>query len=387
MPPLIDTPVARADLHAKKKGCNRETWRYKLYAVVYSLLMFLQVFLCLVSITLTKFHLKGIYRPKVITQLREADVIIFSGGEGVKEGSSYVPYDTYIRRKPALLMYHIIYWWLILFSRMCTIVIIRKIFKKPIVVFPNSIGPFRTLFGRFMAKIILRNVNILLVRDFKSSELLNDMNIPHSVTTDVALLFNADQVKSTKLSTTRLVGVSPGILDHSFPDNLKRRYILAHSKVLDHLAEDGFNIIFLPSCLSGLKHDDLEVCRSILRNMTNKNKTRIIKVKTADEFKYLLDQLDLLISTRMHPCILACTNNVPFVSILYDHKQESLLEFLGLENCAVDINSISYDNLLSATMFVWNNKEKIKRLLASKVPTLQDDVRTKIRQAILKFLN
>ena len=112
--------------------------------------------------------------------------------------------------------------------------------------------------------------------------------------------------------------------------------------------------------------------------MHNNSNVKIIETSTAKELQNSLQQLDLLIATRMHPTILASTRNVPFVSIIYDHKQEGFLSDLHLEYCGLSVNDISFENLLSKIMFVLQNKVKIKEQMNNKIEVLKNSTQHKI---------
>jgi colanic acid/amylovoran biosynthesis protein len=378
-PSLVDIPYERSDLEARKYKYDRDTLRYQFHILIYTFLMFLQAFLSILSCVLVKANFKPIYRGEVIKQLKDSDLIVSTSDENFKEGSLYLPFN--------------IYWklacWSMLFSRMWDILIAKKLFKKPIVVFPNSVGPFRTWLGRLMARTSLNNVDLLLLREPHSYLLLKDLKIktPTLVTSDIAIMFESHQTRFAEALPRPIVGVSPGLYAASFSSDKQWKFIIAHSEVLDYFIEKyGFNVVFLPHEVSGLKHDDLAFCKVILQNMKHRDKAKIIYAKTLEEFKNYIRQLDLLITSRMHPAVLACSDKVPTVVIFYDHKQTGLFKQLGLSCCTINVNQVSYENLLPKVEFIWNNKEKIKEQMARRVPVLQKDVRTKIKKACLGFI-
>jgi len=379
-PSLVDIPYERADLEARKCEYHRETFRYRFHVIIFTFLMFVQAFLSIVSCILVKANFKPIYRGEVIKQLKDSDLIISTSNENFKEGSLYLPFNIYWK----------LAWWSMLFSRMWDILIAKKVFKKPIVVFPNSVGPFRTWLGRLMARISLDNVDLLLLREPDSYSLLKDLKIrtPTLITSDIAITFEPHQTRFTQTLPRPTVGVSPGLYAASFSNAKQWKFIIAHAEVLDYFIEKyGFNIVFLPHEVSGLKYDDLAFCKAILQKMIYRDKAKIIYAKTLEGFKNYIRQLDLLITSRMHPAVLACSDKVPTVAIFYDHKQTGLFEQLGLSCCTINVNQVSYENLLPKVEFIWNNKEKIKEQMARRVPILQKDVRTKIEKACLGFMS
>ena len=79
-------------------------------------------------------------------------------------------------------------------------------------------------------------------------------------------------------------------------------------------------------------------------------------------------------------------NTFPTVLIFYDHKQTSFFKQLNLGCYTVNINEVTSEKLLSTTEYAWKQKDDIKKKLELIVPALQNDVRTKIKEACLKFL-
>jgi colanic acid/amylovoran biosynthesis protein len=344
--------------------------------------MLLQVILSLTSSIIVKVGLNGFYRSETIERFRDSDLIISTADENFKEGSLY--FGLTVAWKLA--------WWTILFSRTWDIIIAKKIFKKPIIVFPNSVGPFRTHLGGSITKTALNNVDFILLREFTSNKFLSDLKVttPVANTTDVAVLLerNRDQPKFFAPTLRRqIIGVSPGLYAGSISKEKQMEYLSAHSRVLDQMIEQhGVDVLFLPLEITGMEGDDYSFCRLILQGMKHQEKVKMIKVETAELFKSHLARLDLLISSRMHPLVLASSEMVPTVVVCYDHKQSGFSRQLGLSDCKIDINDFSSEKLLSTTEFVWNNKERIRVHLAGVIPVLQDDVMMKIQKVCLNFL-
>lgn len=358
--------------------------KYRPPLMMYPSLLFLQVFLSFVSILLRKTHLKPIYRAAVIEKFERADLVISSGTEAFMEGSLFQGRQTLISRATSLFM---------LFWGMYEVFIVKKVFRKPFLTFPQSIGPLRTWMGRFAIRFILNNVDAVLLREAYSLTLLKDIKkkAPIYVIADMAFLFKNSLEFGQQLPRP-VIGVSP-CFPHGFSDQQQRNYISVHSKVLDYLVEKhNVNVVFLPSVIGygeterrERMGDDLEVCRKILQNMTRKEKAKIICAGTADEFEHLVRQLDLLIATRMHPCILASIKNIPFISVIYEHKQVGMLEKLGLMGVNVNINAFSYAEFKSKVEYAWSQREVVKKQLSLKIPLLQKQMKTDLGEIFLNI--
>lgn len=376
IPPLVDISYMRADAKARTKNYSRRSWRYKLQVFYHTLLMLLQAFLLLISIILLKVGLKPIYRSEVIDRLKKADIVISTSDESFKEGASNLPFNLIWKFT----------WWIMLFSRMIDVIVAKKIFKKPIIIFPSSIGPFRTRIGRFFSKTVFNNVDLILLREKRSIKFVESIETPVTMAADTALLCEFPHNKIYNRLQKDTIAVSPGFYDYSLSTNTQNQYFLAHAKALDLFIEKyGSNVIFLPHDVKGFKHDDLKACERIIENMKRKDKTKIILVKTLEEFKHFLGQIDLLIASKMHPSVLASTNFTPMIAIVYDHKQTGFFEQIGLDEYIIDINKLSNEELLSKMENAWVNRMKIEKQLSQKIPALQELVRMKMRESLSKF--
>ncbi len=103
------------------------------------------------------------------------------------------------------------------------------------------------------------------------------------------------------------LGVCPGIYSRSLSKKETENYIDGHAKALDAAIEKyGFSVVFIPHYISGFPHDDLDVSKLILDKMKNKHQAKIVIADGVKEFKMYLDQMDMIISSKMHPAILGC---------------------------------------------------------------------------------
>jgi polysaccharide pyruvyl transferase WcaK-like protein len=167
-----------------------------------------------------------------------------------------------------------------------------------------------------------------------------------------------------------------------------QNYILSHAKALDKVIEKyGFSVVFLPHYVTGFALDDLEVSELIVQNMKNKEKTKIINASSVDEFKHWIDQMKIVVSSKMHPAVIAASVHVPFLFIAYDYKQMGFASSIGLEDCVLSIRDFSCEKLFAKIEYVLKNIEAIEGLLKKRVPELQRHVKDSIAFALAPFIN
>ena len=377
MPHAVDIPLEKADQLSKKYGYSRESFSYKAFTLAAFVMMAIQTILLLFSIILERIGLRSIYRSELIRNIKNSDFVVSTSDENFKETASLLPINPY----------WVFTWWSMLASRTLDVMTARS-FGKPLIMFPNSIGPFKTWIGRFLSRISLNSCDYLLIRDPISYAIINELKIstPKILTYDTALLFKKRSNSSFKVFPKPVIGVSPGIYSHSLSESEVENYILAHSKSLDTLIERyGFFVVFLPHYISGFSNDDFEISKFIIERMKNKSKTKIIETKDAAELKEYLDSMDIVLSSKMHPAILAASGYVPVFCVAYDHKQTAFFQRLGMSECVLNLRNISYENLFSGINLVWNKRDFLKESLKNQIPFWQKHVKIAIEQVLTSY--
>jgi len=377
LPPMVDIPYEKADSYARKLGFTRASWRYKAFAIASLVYMFIQTILSVFSAVLVKIGLKAFYRAEVLKHVKACNIVISYSDENFKETASLLPLN----------VYWIVTWWSMLIVRTWEI-LIAKFFEKPVVMFPNSVGPFRTWIGRFLSRLALNRCDCILVREPVSYEIINSLRIkcPKILTSDTTLIFESTYDTVFDTPSRPVMGITAGIYSHSLSEKEVYKYVTAHAKVLDRAIERyGFEVVFLPHYVTGFRYDDSEISELILNQMKNKNRAKITKADTFEEYKSFLDQMDIVVSSKMHSAVLATSGYVPTLCIAYDHKQIGYFEQLGLNTCVLNVHHVSYEMLLSGINNVWNRRDEIRALLKERVPVLRKDVRKATKRAITAF--
>jgi polysaccharide pyruvyl transferase WcaK-like protein len=380
LPPMVDLPYDRADQTSKTLGFGRNSIVYKLMTVSLMVLMPIQTVLSLLSVISCKLGLKPLYRSKVIEKVKSSSVVISHSDESFKETASLLPLNPM----------WVFTWWSMLFSRTLEVMAARA-FHKPVVLFPNSVGPFRTWLGRSMAKLSLNSCDYLLIRDPISYGIVEKMGLKSTkiLTYDTALLF--DQQSSVpidaSLSSERVLGVSAGIYSNSISKTAVENYVSAHAQALDAAIEKhGFTVAFLPHYISGFSGDDLEISKKIVQQMRHKEQTKIIVTRNVAEFKALIDRMSMVVSSKMHPAILAASGFIPVLSIVYDHKQTGFFQRLGMTQCTLDISKVSAEQLTRKIDSTWNQHTQLTAELAKQIPQWQRNLRYVMKKVVSKYM-
>ena len=378
LPPMVDIPYDKADQQIKAIGGERKDLRYKWYTLANLLYMFLQIPLSLFSVLFFKIGLRPFYRGEVIKCVSNSDLVISHSDENFKETASLLPLNPI----------WVITWWSMLLSRTFEIIVARSL-GKHVVMFPNSVGPFRTWLGRFLAKLSLNNCDTVLIRETISYDIVKRLEIRGSkiLTYDTALLYTPTHNVTRDDFLKPSLEVCPGIYSRSLSKKETENYIDGHAKALDTAIEKyALSVVFIPHYISGFPHDDLDVSKLILDKMENKHQAKIVIADGVKEFKMYLDQMDMIISSKMHPAILGATGYVPILCIVYDHKQSSFFERLDMVECTLGVRLVSYQNLLSKIDYVWQQREQLSATLREQIPKWQKNVSEAIKSTVIPYM-
>jgi len=378
LPPMVDIPYDKADQMINSVNGARTDLRYKWYFFAVLLFMFVQISLALFSVLLFKLGLKPIYRGDVVRCVADCDLVISHSDENFKETASLLPLNPI----------WVVTWWSMLLSRTFEIVVAKSL-GKPVVLFPNSIGPFRTWFGRFLARLSLSNCDRLLIRESISYDIVKNLkiSIPSVLTYDTALLYAPRSEVDVPVSGNVRIGVCPGIYSRSLSKKESENYVDAHAKALDKAISDfGCSVVFIPHYISGFPNDDLDVSKMIYEKMENKDEAEIVVVDGVNDFKNYLNNMDIVISSKMHPAILAATGFVPVLCVVYDHKQSSFFERLNMVECTLGIREVSNENLWSRIDYVFSHRKDLKKSLETIIPIWQKNVQDAIQNTVKQYI-
>jgi polysaccharide pyruvyl transferase WcaK-like protein len=371
--PLVDIPYEKADSYARMHGYHRKDFRYRSILVVYFTIMPLQMLLSTLSAIFVKMHLKPFYRADVLKCMKESDLVVSYSDENFKDSLFLLPSN----------FYWSLTWWSMLFSRTWD-VLIASFLRRRIVMFPNSVGPFNTRIGRLLAKLALRRYSCILLRDAISYEMLNKLGIacPVISTSDTTLLYHPSNARKA-VAHSRLIGVAPGFYNDILSVDKVKEYLTAHAAALDFVVEKyDFDVVFLPHYVSGFANDDLDVCRRIISGMKDKDRARIVNVETYEEFKKILGQCDLVVSSRMHSSVAAVLEEVPTICIAYDQKQIGFFRQLELAECLISMSELSSEGLVKKIIYLQENRGEVLRKMISRIPVLQQSVRQAIKRTL-----
>lgn len=263
-----------------------------------------------------------------------------------------------------------------------TALLIALLFKKPIVLFSQSIGPFKKWI-LCLPKFVLNHVDLIIVREEITKHYLESIGIKKEIyfTSDCAFVLDScmhERVEEILLEEniheigSPLVGVSASAV----LNDKDGRYVNVMAQIIDYLIQKkGAHVIFIPHSLPLNEgkiedEDDRFISEKIYQLIKNKQKVNLIKGDyIPEELKGLIGLCDVFIGGRMHANIAALSNHIPVMATAWSHKYYGIMRALGQEGYVCDFKLMTIEDLKVKIDELWDNKTKIKKALCIKIET------------------
>lgn len=260
--------------------------------------------------------------------------------------------------------------------------VITKLLGKKQVLFTQTVGPFENYFQFFVAKLVLRKVDFIIVREKISEKLLKKMQIDenrYSICPDIAFLFKCNSstdiryiFNDIKIDDRKLlIGLT---VKQCLLDDQQTKYEKAIAGLINYiLKEHKAKIVFIPQVTAFEHNDDDRIVANRIKHYINDNIDVhfIDKELSHHEVKLLYSKLDFLIATRMHSAIFALTSFIPIIAIAYEYKTIGVMEDLGLKNWVIEIKEVNESRLIDLFKNLVHKKKEFTEYLKLNIPTHQ----------------
>ncbi len=272
--------------------------------------------------------------------------------------------------------------------------------QKQVVLYPQSIGPFRNKIVRYLAKLFINKVESVTAREEITKNYLQEIGVnktPIYLTADTAFVLEPASRKRVEKILAKnnvakdneaMIGINISQLANYRSKNLvkvKRDYMELMVKLADYLATTlDVSVIFLPHAIYPKEivnndrkemEDDIAAVKEAYEKVENKDKiVPLIDEYSASELKGIIGGCDMFIGARMHANIAAISSCVPTIAIAYSHKAPGIMQMVGLERYVCDFKTMTFEELKSKVDDMWQDKEKIKEEMMPNVEELKESV-------------
>jgi polysaccharide pyruvyl transferase WcaK-like protein len=225
---------------------------------------------------------------------------------------------------------------------------IARIYQVPYMIFANSVGPFRTEWGRARSAHILRNAAAITLRDDESVKLVVELGIARDrirLLPDPALTVKADERAAGEILSeidrrffTDGLKIAVSVRDLSWQLDASgvERYLAAFQELCDRSVE-AFNasVLFIPQCSyehGSPAEDDRSVARRVAGGMRHRERAVVLDGQyRAEAIMGLYRHIDLAVTTRLHGAVFSAAARKPFLSVAYLPKVRGFLRHVGME--------------------------------------------------------
>jgi colanic acid/amylovoran biosynthesis protein len=298
----------------------------------------------------------------------------------------------------------------------CKDILLGILLKKPVVIWAQSLGPFKSKLTSWLVRLTLNKVALITVREEISLGHLRKLRVnvpPIHVTADPAfILLAASEQRAKDILTSEgidirnrpLIGMAMTwttlmaeanrarylkIMESAywlfrilFPETLfesimrlashfKRLNILTYVKldvmneIVEYLVEKlSATVVLIPHDKEP-RSDDTLLAQEILQRAKHERVRLISGDYSAPELKAVIGQCDLFIGAKMHANIAAISMNVPTVAVQYSHKFHGIMGLLGQEKYICDTFTI--EEVKSKIDKAWSDKGIIRAELGEKI--------------------
>lgn len=263
-------------------------------------------------------------------------------------------------------------------------------FSKTYMLSPQTIGPFKTVYGNIFAKYVTRRAKATFARDQLSYNNLTELTgglSNYFLTTDLAFRLPYDQSKydeyfSRYEDKTTLVGINvSGLLFFkSEIENQKFDFKFKYQEFVYKLIENLVNshyckVILISHVISqgNPLEDDYRACCIVadelmerLQLPANDCSVEVApKFETGTDAKSYISRLDFFIGSRMHSTIAAFSSGVPTIPVAYSRKFKGLYESLGYKY-TIEPSTRTIEEAISHIESCFENRKEIKELIYQK---------------------
>lgn len=278
--------------------------------------------------------------------------------------------------------------------------------RKPLILLPQTYGPFRTAKAHRVARRIVRGAAMAWARDARSFEILQDLLGPqhfdpvrHRLGVDVAFALPAHEPHNDRLPAPMrywlgrgddeppLVGLNvSGLIWHNVAAARTRYgfwadYREAIVRLLDRLLSDAAHprILLVPHVLTPEGHyeSDPHACRLAMQAALERRPDAADRIAIvppdfdACEMKWIISRCDWFCGTRMHSTIAALSSGVPAAAIAYSDKTKGVFETCGLGEAVVDPRTMDAKTCAGGLLRLFDCRNSLSATLARQLPNVR----------------
>ena len=295
---------------------------------------------------------RGIVDPRAyLAQVRRADLVIDIGA-----GDSFA--DIYGKGR---------------LRRMMAMKFIAHAARRPLVVAPQTIGPFTRESSRRLVRRSLNMSRLVATRDRLSTDCVRELGVRRAPieASDVALRLPYDPAPPREAGAPLRVGINvSGLLMNGgyTRDNMfglrddhpaLMRALVRHFR--EHASPCEVHLVAHVISQGDVVEDDWHACRRLADEFGGEAEGVVVapRFETPSEAKSYIAGMDFFMGARMHACIAAFSSGVPVVPMAYSRKFAGLFGTLGYDR-TVDCTSETGEAILAKVAAAFEDRHAVR---------------------------
>lgn len=268
---------------------------------------------------------------------------------------------------------------------------------KPLVLLPQTYGPFIAEESKKVAEKYVRYATFSMARDEYSFDILKELlgagfdASRHQCGVDMAFLLPVSdstdklspQVRDWIKNGKQFLGINVSGLIYNQPEEAKSRYSfvadynqVVYEFVLWILESTDENVVIVPHVLVGEDsvESDYRASLQLVERLPEQYKKRVsVQSPTLDqcEVKKLISMCTWFMGTRMHATIAGLSTQVPTATISYSDKALGVFKSCGVESAVIDPRSTGTEDVLAKLKGLYHGRSELAVTLNKSIPEVK----------------
>ena len=209
--------------------------------------------------------------------------------------------------------------------------------KVPLIMLPQTVGPFEKKGNYDMAVKIMRYAKEIYVRDGKFVEEFKKLGLKYIQTTDISSFMQPEpwdiEIKE-KAVGLNVSGLAYCNTFHGLEGQFDV-YPELIEQIINHFRKKGCTVYLIPHSYNYNApddNDDMVACRQTYDRLADKSNVVLVdKDMTAPQVKYIISRMTFFVGARMHANFAAIYTGVPVFGTAYSYKFEGAFNANGLD--------------------------------------------------------